>query len=208
MLIKLLPFLACLLYGCLVAWGAQASAFQKGDTLLRARVVAVLPDTSGTVVPIGGTPYISPAVIPGVDLSYYLTDNIAVEATIGIIPHRAKVKKSAIGDVDSGRIYTLAPTVMLQYHKEVSDGIVPYLGMGMAYIKYFGYDSVDEIQYDDDFAALVQAGIDIEITEKWYANIDVKHAWAGTEAKVARGAVNASVEFNPTIYGVGMGYKF
>ena len=208
MLLRLLPFFACLLYGCLLAWGAQASSFQKGDILLRGRIVAVVPDTTGTIVPIGGTPHVSPAVIPEIDLSYYLTDNISVEGIIGIIPHKAKAKGTSLGDRDAGWIYAFAPTLILQYHKEISEGIIPYLGMGMAYIKYFEDDKADQIQYEDDFGAIIQAGIDIKVSEKWYANVDVKHVWADTVAKLNKGAATANVEFNPTIYGVGMGYKF
>ncbi|MDG1285992.1 MAG: OmpW family outer membrane protein [Rickettsiales bacterium] len=211
MLLRILTLASCMLYVTLVAWGAQAfenSSPKKGDTLFRGRVVAVVPDTSGNIVPIGGEPHISTAILPEPSLSYFLTDNIAVEGIIGIIPHRAKARNTALGTRDAGYIYALAPTVMLQYHKDVTERIKPYLGIGMAYVKYFEDDTVDQLQYKDDIAAIIQAGVDIAITDKFYANLDVKKIWADTEAKINGGAANAKVNFDPTIYGVGLGYKF
>lgn len=208
MLLRLITFFSCLLYCGLIAWGVQAKTFEKGDVLLRGRLVAVVPDVSGTLIPVGGDPYISSSVLPELDLSYFLTDNISVEGILGIIPHKAKAVGTSIGDRDAGRIFAVAPTVMLQYHYEVKPGIIPYLGMGMAYVKYFEDDTVDQVQYEDDIAALVQAGVDIVINDKWSANIDVKRAWAGTKAKVNGGEVTGDINIDPTIYGVGLGYKF
>lgn len=208
MLLRLMTFGLCLSYCLLVAWGANASSFKRGDMVLRGRVVAVVPDTSGEIIPLGGEPYISPAFIPELDLNYFLTDNISVEGILGIIPHKAKAKGTSVGERDAGRIYAFAPTVILKYHKEIAEGVIPYVGMGMAYVKYFEDDTQDQLQYDDDFAAIAQAGVDVAIDDKWYANLDVKKVWAGTEAKINGGAATARIEFDPTIYGVGLGYKF
>ena len=208
MLLRLTTVSACILYCTLIAWGAQAASFQKGDTLLRARAVLVQPQEDGTIRPIGGKPYISPALIPGVDVVYFLTDYIAAEATLGIIPHKAKVKASKMGDRDGGRIYAVAPTVLLQYHREIAEGVKPYLGMGMAYVKYFSANAPDDIHYTDDVAAIVQAGMDVKLDEKWYANMDVKKAWVGTHAKVNGGQINADIDINPVVYSVGLGYKW
>ncbi len=211
MLLRLLTITSCLLYFTLVAWGAQASedfSSKKGDTVFRGRVVAVVPDASGTIVPIGGEPHITTAILPEPSVSYFLTDNIAVEGIFGIIPHRAKAVNTALGTRDAGYIYAVAPTVMLQYHKQVTERVKPYVGMGMAYVKYFEDDTIDQLQYKDDIAAIVQAGVDVAITDKLHANVDVKKAWVDTEVKINRGAGSANVSFDPTIYGIGLGYKF
>ena len=36
----------------------------------------------------------------------------------------------------------------------------------------------------------------------------LKRYGVGTEAKINGGAANASIKIDPTIYGVGLGYKF
>lgn len=211
-MMRFITWFGLLSYCALIAWGANAQSvkpmFSQGDWLLRSRVVVIDPATSGEVIPIGGKPYISTSVIPEIDLSYFLTDNIAVEFVPGLIPQKAKAKGTALGDRDAGRIYAVAPTLMLQYHREVTQGVKPYVGLGMAYVKYFEDDTVDQLQYDDDIAAIVQAGLDVKLSENWVANADVKKAWAGTEAKINRGAAKAIVNIDPIIYGVGLGYKF
>lgn len=185
-----------------------AVAFEKGDWLLRARAVAVHPDEEAEVTPIGGDVNINTAFIPELDLSYFLTDRIALEGIFGIIPHKAKTKNTAIGDQDVGYIWAIAPTLLLQYHHEILDGVKPYLGAGMAYVKYFEQSGRHDIQYRDDVAMVVQAGLDVAITERWSANFDLKQAWADTRAKVDGGAVTADVRFDPVVVSVGVGYKF
>jgi outer membrane protein len=207
-LLRLLPALSCLAYLLLMAWGAQAKPFEKGDIILRGRAVAVLPDESGEFIPIGGSPYISDAILPEVDVSYFLTDNIAVEGILGFIPHRAKAENTSQGTRYGGWIYAVAPTVMMQYHIPVTEVVSPYLGLGMAYVKYFEDDKADQLQYEDDFAAVAQAGVNIHIDEKWHANIDIKRAWVGTEVKINGGEARGDVNIDPMIYGVGVGYRF
>jgi len=71
---------------------AQDGMFKKsaGDILLRGRAVAVVPsedaDLTGAVT---GNDMLSidASVIPELDLTYFLTDNIAVEVIAGVTPH-------------------------------------------------------------------------------------------------------------------------
>ena len=42
----------------------------------------------------------------------------------------------------------------------------------------------------------------------WYANIDVKQIFVSTKAKLNGGAIVAHTDLNPTVVGVGVGYRF
>ncbi len=192
----------------ILTYSSLLYAFDKGDMLLRGRVVAVMPDESAIVSPIGGDLYVNNVVLPEVDISYFLTTNFAVEGLLGIIPHKAKTKNTAIGDQDAGRIWAVAPTILLQYHYKIAETIKPYLGMGMAYIRYIEDNADQDIKYKSDIAAVAQLGVDISINDYWSANLDIKKIWADTQAKVDGGVVNADIRLDPWVIGVGLGYKF
>lgn len=96
----------------------------------------------------------------------------------------------------------------MKYNYEIVDGIVPYAGVGLAYVKFFEDDTEDQIQYRDDFAAIVQAGVNVAINEKWVANADIKQSFVDTEAKIAGGRATADVDINSTFFGLGVGYKW
>ena len=51
-------------------------------------------------------------------------------------------------------------------------------------------------------------GADFRITNRLYANVDVKYLWINTDVDINGGAIKADVNVNPFIVGVGMGYRF
>ena len=58
----------------------------------------------------------------------------------------------------------------------------------------------------------MQFGIDFDISNRWFINIDAKYLFLSTDVEVdatsALGAVvNAEVDINPFIAGIGIGFK-
>lgn len=191
--------------------------------MVRARILGVLPDDSTSDWRINGTPVdfldasVTNSVVPELDFTYFFTRNIAVEVIAGVTPHDIKGKRF-ISNEDIGRVWLLPPTVTLQYHFDLSNRIKPYVGAGVNYTVFFHESArgstnghyYSDLELDNNWGWALQAGVDICLRNNWYLNIDVKKLWLDTDVSVYRdGAhVTTSVDLDPWIVGVGLGYRF
>lgn len=179
--------------------------FKAGDIMVRARVVGVVPQVDSSLS-IGGTVKVDSSVVPELDATYFFTPNIAVEAIAAVTPHDVKTD----GGVDAGSAWLLPPTITLQYHFNQLESIKPYIGAGVNYTHFFNADAgaLTSVKYDDSFGAALQAGADIPLDNNFYANIDVKKVFISTTAKFSPSGIQADVDIDPWLIGVGIGYKF
>ncbi|MFC7050454.1 OmpW/AlkL family protein [Emcibacter nanhaiensis] len=193
-----------------------AEAKEKGDWMIRARGIWVSPDAGGTTS-IGGDVDIDDKVVPEVDFTYFVTDNIALELIAATTKHNPVVKGSDLGDVPIGSVWLLPPTVTVQYHFAPQEDFSPYVGAGVNYTFFYSENTSDTldglglttIDYSDGFGWALQAGVDYKIKDQWYFNIDVKKLFLSTDVSIANGAVTApDVDIDPWIVGVGIGYLF
>ena len=197
-----------------LAQAQDANAGKKaGDIMLRLRAIGVVPETtSSTVTPIGGSVTASDTVDPEFDATYFFTDHIAAELIAAVTRHHIRASGTSLGAVDVGEVSLLPPTLTLQYHFMPKSAFSPYLGAGINYTWF--YDSspagspVKSVRYADNWGAVLQAGIDYNITGNYYLNVDVKQVFLSTTANINGGAIQAKVGLDPTIVGLGVGYKF
>jgi len=188
--------------------------FQAGDILVRMRSGFVFPETSTQSSTIGGKVSASDSVIPELDGTYFFTKNIAVEAIAATTRHNIKLAGSSAdptGKLDLGHVSLLPPSITAQYHFLPTSTVNPYVGAGMNYTLFFGEKKGAAglpVRYDNSFGEVLQAGADFHLTGNWYANVDVKQIFLSTVANVNHSQILADVNLNPTIAGVGVGYKF
>lgn len=187
--------------------------FQAGDILVRVRALGVFPTTQSSVSVIGGKVNASTSAEPEIDATYFFTPNIAVEAIGAITRHHLTDSGSSLGNVDLGKTTLLPPTITAQYHFLASQAFSPYVGAGVNYTIFFDSTvpktgAVKSIGFENTFGEAIQAGFDYHIQGNWYANVDVKHIFLATKAKINGGAINGYVSLDPTIAGIGIGYKF
>jgi outer membrane protein len=194
---------------CPFAAQAAEPSFHAGDFLVRAKMSVVHPFEEATIRPTGGTLHVDTIMTPAVDFTYFLQDNIAVEFIPAILQHHAKITGSRVGDKNLGSVWAIAPTLLLQYHEELRNGIKPYIGLGMAYVTYLEDTDMD-IEYDNAVAGIAQLGVDIALDKekRWWANMDVKKVWAGTTSHFNGNAATGDITLNPVSVGVGIGYRF
>jgi outer membrane protein len=209
--------LAVLLLG---ATGVQAAdpapaTFKAGDFMVRVRGLGVLPDVSSKVsAPVGGKVDISNDFIPEVDFSYFVTPNFSLELIAGTSRHSVTDKGSVVGDTQMGTVRLLPPTLTAQWHFLPNERINPYVGAGINYTIFYDAKNGSQhsgIRYDDNFGYALQAGVDVNITGNWYANLDVKKIFLKTTAHVSAAKAiptTAKVDIDPWIVGIGIGYKF
>lgn len=193
------------------ALAAEKSA--AGDFVVRARALGVVPSEDATITGAvtGSQIDIDNSVVPEVDFSYFVTDNIALELIAAITPHDANTKTSSVGPLDLGDVWLLPPTLTAQYHFTDFGKCQPYLGAGVNYTHFFGADkgtSVNSVSYGDSFGPALQAGVDYMLDDHWMLNMDVKKIWINSNVKFNSGAIAADVDINPWVIGVGVGYRF
>lgn len=180
--------------------------------LIRIRALSVMPDADGTTVPLGGQVEIENQIVPELDISYFFTENFAVEAIFAVTPHDVSVENSVAGNVDLGDVWLLPPTITAQYHFSPRAAFRPYVGVGINYTMFFNEDAgaTDSIEYSDEFGWALNAGFDVPINETWFANVDVKKLFLETDVRVNAGGLTvvSDVTIDPWIIGVGVGRRF
>ncbi len=210
---------------CAALWSAASFAqtasapaevntgFQAGDFMVRARAIGIIPENlSSSVSVIGGKVDVTATPAPEVDFSYFITDNIAAELIAASTRHDVSATGTALGHVDVGSVWVLPPTVTLQYHFLPHGFINPYVGAGVT-VAFF-YDSkpaggaVTKFGLSNNVGPALQAGVDISLGGRWYANIDAKQIFLNTEARIDGGAIKAKTSLSPTVVGAGIGYRF
>lgn len=202
---------------------AQAFAFEglgkeQGDWLIRGRIIGVLPEEGTNVPALGGDADASDEYVPELDISYFVTDNIAVELILATAKHQMSLEGSSAGDVDLGEVWLLPPTLTVQYHFDpgLPGAMTPYIGGGLNYSLFYNEEgapgsAASATDYENAVGYVFQAGLDIPAGQNWYMNLDLKKIWVNTDITVdlaAGGSVTGDVDLDPWILGLGVGYKF
>jgi|SRR5690554_2278542 len=211
---------------------------EEGDWVVRLRAVNISPNESsklGQTVNKNVAPVMTPSadlkvddnVIPELDISYYITKNIAAELILALgTKHDVKISGDAvgaIGDQNLGEVNLLPPTLTLQWHFRPDQTFDPYIGAGINYTRMLdrnlkfkrGVTAGDKIKIDSDSWGLVaQAGFDINLKDGWLINADVKYIKMDTDVKM-KGAVTGgawtkidSLDIDPWVVGIGIGKRF
>lgn len=203
------PFTVALLMGTALP-GAALAQWKEGDFMVRGRAIYVSPDESSDAINVGGTAKVSNEIVPEVDFSYFITDNIAVELIAATSKHNAKGKNVGGTDIDAGSTWVLPPTVTLQYHVTRWKGFKPYVGAGLNYTMYYNEKggAVGDLKIKDAFGYALQTGVDVPIDDRWSWNLDVKKLFVKADAKWAGGTVRSDLDLDPWIIGTGIGYRF
>lgn len=176
---------------------------------IRGRIVGIFADGDGTVDGTSLDTDVGDAVTPELDLTYFFTDHIAVEAIAATAQHEVSA-----GSNDLGETWILPPTVTLQYHFQRDKKFSPYVGAGINYSYFYGEDDgtgFDDLDVEGGFGWTLQAGFDYWLNDNWGFNLDAKYVDLDIEASVNSGGtgLNANdVELNPWILGAGVSYRF
>lgn len=219
-------FLATALAGATLLGTAQAANAEDNPWMIRGRVIGVMPDESADLsvggAALGGDVDVDAAYVPELDITYFFNKNVAAELILATTKHDVKataVEAVAGADVDLGSVWVLPPTLTVQYHFDTGGQFKPYVGAGVNFTLFYNEDEgsvADSIDYDSSFGPALQAGFDYDLDGQpggWAFNADVKKIWINSDVTVdfttALGAtVDADVDINPWVVGLGFGYKF
>jgi outer membrane protein len=213
---------------------------EAGDWVVRARAVNVEPNESsrlgstanrgslGTILTPSADLKVDNNVIPELDISYYITKNIAAELILALgTRHDVSITGDSLGTVgnqDLGSVNLLPPTLTLQWHFNPDQTFDPYVGAGVNYTNFLdkklkfesGARAGNSIKLESDsWGYALQAGLDINLKDGWLINADVKYVTIDTDVKARLGANNTgawekidSLDIDPWVFGLGVGKKF
>jgi len=166
--------------------------------------------------------------IPELDISYYFTKNIAAELILAL-GTKHDVSTSSIGagltKKGLGEVNLLPPTLTLQWHFNPDQTFDPYVGAGLTYVRAMDnglsastIGGPRPIRIDrNSWGPALQAGFDINLTDKWLVNFDVKKVWFDTDVKIdTQGLAGTaagyhkidSLDIDPLVVSIGIGKKF
>lgn len=159
-----------------------------------------MPDVTGSAddgpTNIGGSATVTDEGIPELDITYFITENIAAELVLATTKHDVTVKDSTLGDVDLGTVRLLPPVLTLQYHFLPDGNFRPYISAGINYTITFdenegsggGGASINNISHSNEFGFAFQIGMDIEIKDTWFLN----KVFVETDIDVNDGAIKST----------------
>lgn len=185
---------------------------QAGDIVVGFSALGAFPEAGGSTT-IGGKPAVGSAVTPELDVSYFLTPNIALNLIAATTRHELEARNTAAGDLALGHVWALPPTLTLQYHPLPTSRLSPYVGVGVNYTMFYGAGGgttapVTKVGVDNAWGWAVNAGVDYALDNNWSLNFDVKRLFLSTDVSVNSGAVSAKADIDPWLVGFGVRYRF
>jgi outer membrane protein len=204
---------------------AQAKA---GDWLLRVRAIMVAPTDGGNNGPVlpafpTGSVNVDNSVMPEIDITYMVTDHIGLELIAATTKHTAKgsdALKGLGGLVDT---WVLPPTLTAQYHFIPDGKIRPYVGVGINWTLFYSEDATrnledaigsTKVKMNSDWGYAAQIGVDVDVTERFFVNFDVKYIDINTSARLTTTTPSGplvnrvKIDLDPIVAGVGLGFRF
>lgn len=153
-------------------------------------------------------------------ITYFFTKNIATELSLGF--DMIKVKSSALkaaansfgnGQGNPGKnneIYHIPASATIQYHVAPFGAIRPYIGGG--YHGAFMHTRSKAIKVKSGHGAVLQAGIDFVSKDDTIFTFDVRQFFLKSKTTFKTDFLNApsvdsTVDWNPLVVSVGIGFK-
>lgn len=186
-----------------------ANAHQQGDVIVRAG--GVLVDTHTSTNSDVFKFKVNNNTQLGLTGTYMFTDNIGVEL-LAATPFSHEIK---LGSALVGKTKHLPPSLYAQYYFLDKDASVrPYIGGGLNYTTFFSEKAklagVSNLRLKDSVGPIANVGIDVKLTDNLYFNAAMWYAQIKTKARFNLAGENhtVKVKLDPTVYFVGLGYRF
>ncbi|MFC0308328.1 OmpW family outer membrane protein [Gallibacterium trehalosifermentans] len=198
----------------LLAASTSAMAHQAGDIFVRGGPILVVPNTSTHNYAGNALNYdfdVNSNAQLGLTGTYMITDNLGVEL-LAATPFSHEIK---LGGTTIAKTKHLPPSLYLQYYFLNADSPArPYIGAGLNYTTFFGetekLNGLSDLKLKDSWGPVANAGIDIKLTDNLFLNTSIWWAKIKTKAtfKLNGTAQETRVTLDPTVFFVGLGYKF
>lgn len=200
---------------------APAMAYEPGDWIFRGGVTQISPDASSDPVTIdgadsGGKADVEDNTQLGLTATYMLTNRLGIEVLASIpFTHTVIGTEALSGLGEIADVNVLPPTFSAIYYLTDGKKFNPYVGAGINYSLMYdeegkGSFSGERVKLDDSIGLAIQVGSDFEINKDFHVNASARWMDIETDADLTLGgqAVKTTVEIDPMVYSIMIGYSF
>ncbi|MBL4899852.1 MAG: outer membrane beta-barrel protein [Colwellia sp.] len=213
-----------LVVALLSSLSTMAYANQAGDILVRGGVTMVSPDSGKAAVFLNGADSglqvsVDDNAQLGLNFVYFFDQNWAIEL-LAATPFDHDIKLHD-GNTTTSLADTkqLPPTLSALYYFDTNSAFKPYVGLGINYTIFFDNSFTEtystagfsDLELDNSFGYSVQVGADYDLGDNWSVNVSARYIDISTDATFkVNGTTNgsASVDVDPMVYSVMLGYTF
>ncbi|SET69348.1 OmpW/AlkL family protein [Thalassotalea agarivorans] len=204
-------------------------ANQAGDIYLRGGITNVSPNSDQSAIFLADTDSTMSLSVGddtqlGLNFVYFFTAEIALEVlaatpfTHDITLHDPQAVLGADG-IKLAEVTHLPPTLSALYYFNTEGRFQPYVGVGVNYTIFFDESftqapkdlGLSNLSLDGSFGIAGQIGADYHIDDSWHVNASIRYINIETDASfdVAGDAIgSSSVDINPVVYSLMVGYTF
>lgn len=222
------------------AWTPPALALRAGDNIIGLGIASINPDASlgplsssgPAAVPFniataGATAHISPATTVSLGWLHMFTDNLGLEATIGVPPKLHVDVQLASGNLPgAATAKVLTPTAIGKYFFGTVDSKWrPYLGLGVTHASFSsvrvntGVPTLNSLaggsaSLSSKWAPTYNVGLVYDLGSRWSINASATYIPLKTNVSFSGAAIGTGttttgrLTVNPTDYVVRVGYRF
>ncbi|MCP4325872.1 MAG: outer membrane beta-barrel protein [Alteromonadales bacterium] len=212
----------------LACTSTMALANEAGNILVRGGLTLVSPDNAKTPILLAGVDSSMTLSVDdnsqlGLNLVYFHDSNWAIELLAATpFTHDVSIQDpSSVLGVDGAKLAEvthLPPTLSALYYFDTGTALKPYLGLGINYTIFFNEEferapqtlGLSNLELDSSFGYALQVGADYHFNDKWHVNASVRYIDINSDASfdVAGEKVGgASIDVNPMVYSIMLGYR-
>jgi len=177
------------------------------------------------------------------NLTYFVSPNWGVELLAAApFKHDIDGEGALAGLGKIGKAYHLPPTLSLQYHFMPNQTFRPYVGVGLNWTLFFDDTTTDSLHegvvgtvnsltgsnfsggatrldIDDSFGPAFQVGMDFDVTESWFMNLDLRYILIEADADLRTRTFdpsgvesvfrsNIDLDIDPLVVSWAVGFRF
>lgn len=213
----------------LISTSSIAGDYKAGDIVVRAGATVVAPNSDESSILLSGADSAMTLTADnntqlGLNFLYFYNKNIAIEVLASTpFTHDVIIQdKTSVLGVDSvklGEATQLPPTISALYYFEVKSIFKPYIGIGVNYTIFFDEKfeeapknlGFSNLELDGSFGLSLQIGMDYLLNDNFHINASARYIDISTDATFDVGGQSigkASIDVDPIVYSIMLGYKF
>jgi outer membrane protein len=204
----------------LIAMLAMPVAADAGDWIVRLRGISVNPnDSSDEIGDFGSEVSVDSAATLEVDVTWMFANNFGLELIAATTKHDLAASGGDLAGASVGSVKVLPPTLTFQWHPFPEGLLDFYVGAGVNYTYFYDYSlsddlaglGVTDIKFSNSFGLAGNVGLSVYLGNHFHINGDIKYIQIQTDADIRVDDATldeVSVDINPFVFGLGVGWRF